>query len=133
MDEAAAGCCTCANVIRYGASASYSGAWLDIEREHGGAHRRLVRPGQPVAFYLKPKRRRQFTHPKRWRYAKEPGELMQADHMSIRGRRRERVATCPVSKWSGLQVIVGPPAAMPNGFWPTFRTGAVPIRSLQGC
>ena len=85
-----------ANVIRYGASASLAGistgAWLDIERSTvGRIVARLVRLGrvEPVAFYygqVKPKRRRTFTHhAKRWRYgmkAKEPGELMQADHMA---------------------------------------------------
>ena len=77
---------------------------------------KLVRLGrvEPVAFYygqVKPKRRRQFNHPaKRWRYgmkAKEPGELMQADPMSVNvsegGGVKEFKAICPVTKWSGLR------------------------------
>ena len=91
--------------------------WTLSESTVGRIVARLVRLGrvEPVAFYygqVKPKRRRQFTHhAKRWRYgmkAKEPGELMQADHMSINfsegGGVKEFKATCPVSKWSGLQV-----------------------------
>ena len=66
--------------------------WTLSESTVGRIVARLVRLGrvEPVSFYygqVKPKRRRQFTHhAKRWRYgmkAKEPGELMQADHMSI--------------------------------------------------
>ena len=91
--------------------------WTLSESTVGRIVARLVRLGRvkPVSFYygqVKPKRRRQFTHhAKRWRYgmkAKEPGELMQADHMSINfsegGGVKEFKATCPVSKWSGLQV-----------------------------
>ena len=77
--------------------------WTLSESTVGRIVARLVRLGRvkPVSFYygqVKPKRRRQFTHhAKRWRYgmkAKAPGELMQADHMSINfseGGRRERV------------------------------------------
>ena len=91
--------------------------WTLSESTVGRIVARLVRLGRvkPVAFYygrVKPKRRRQFTHhAKRWRYgmkAKGPGELMQVDHMSINfsegGGVKEFKATCPVTKWSGLQV-----------------------------
>ena len=94
-----------------------TGAWLESESTVGRIVARLVRLGrvEPVSFYygqVKPKRRRQFTHhAKRWRYgmkAKAPGELMQADHMSVSFTEgacvKEFKATCPVSKWSGLQV-----------------------------
>ena len=66
--------------------------WTLSESTVGRIVARLVRLGRvkPVSFYygqVKPKRRRQFTHhAKRWRYgmkAKAPGELMQADHMSV--------------------------------------------------
>ena len=66
--------------------------WTLSESTVGRIVARLVRLGrvEPVSFYygqVKPKRRRQFTHhAKRWRYgmkAKAPGELMQADHMSV--------------------------------------------------
>ena len=63
---------------------------------------------RPVAFYYgqsKPKRQRQFKHhAKRWRYgmkAKQPGELMQVDHMSVSFTDgftlKEFKATCPVT------------------------------------
>ena len=69
--------------------------WRVLVRERGwtlsestvGRIARLVRLGrvEPVSFYygqVKPKRRRQSHHAKRWRYGmKAPGELMQADHM----------------------------------------------------
>ena len=62
----------------------------------------------PVAFYfgrIKPKRRRQFKHhAKRWKYgmkARQPGELMQVDHMSVSFTEgfalKEFKATCPVT------------------------------------
>ncbi len=62
----------------------------------------------PVAFYfgrIKPKRRRPFKHhAKRWRYgmkARQPGELMQIDHMSVGFSEgfqlKEFKATCPVT------------------------------------
>ena len=91
--------------------------WTLSESTVGRIVARLVRLGrvEPVSFYygqVKPKRRRTFTHhAKRWRYgmkAQAPGELMQADHMSVSFTEGECVkefkATCPVSKWSGLQV-----------------------------
>ena len=62
----------------------------------------------PVAFYfgrIKPKRRRPFKHhAKRWKYgmkARQPGELMQVDHMSVSFTEgfalKEFKATCPVT------------------------------------
>ena len=62
----------------------------------------------PVAFYfgqIKPKRRRPFKHhAKRWKYgmkAKQPGELMQVDPMSVRFTEgftlKAFKATCPVT------------------------------------
>ena len=62
----------------------------------------------PVAFYfgrIKPKRRRPFKHhARRWRYgmkARQPGELMQIDHMSVGFSEgfqlKEFKATCPVT------------------------------------
>ncbi len=62
----------------------------------------------PVAFYfgqIKPKRRRQFKHhARRWKYgmkAKQPGELIQVDHMSVSFTEgfalKEFKATCPVT------------------------------------
>ena len=72
--------------------------------------KRLIGLGRirPVAFFygrVKPKRQRQFKHhAKRWRYgmkAKQPGELMQVDHMSISFTEgfalKEFKATCPVT------------------------------------
>ena len=72
--------------------------------------KRLIGLGRirPVAFFygrVKPKRQRQFKHhAKRWRYgmkAKQPGELMQVDHMSVSFTGgftlKEFKATCPVT------------------------------------
>ena len=61
-----------------------------------------------AAFYygkIKPRRQRQFTHhAKRWRYgmrAKQPGELIQIDHMSVSFTEgfslKEFKATCPIT------------------------------------
>lgn len=63
---------------------------------------------KPVSFYFgraKPKRQRKFTHhAKRWKYgmkAKQPGELMQVDHMSVGFTEgfalKEFKATCPIT------------------------------------
>lgn len=93
--------------------------WKVLSRDHGFERgistvgrilrklRKLNRI-KPVAFYygrVKPKRQRQFTHhAKRWRYgmkAKQPGELMQVDHMSVSFTDgftlKEFKATCPVT------------------------------------
>ena len=114
--------------------------WTLSESTVGRIVARLVRLGrvEPVSFYygqVKPKRRRQFTHhAKRWRYgmkAKAPGELMQADHMSVSFTEgacvKEFKATCPVSKWSGLQVYSR--ATSRNA--KRFLAYLFPIRSLQ--
>ena len=144
-------CCTCANVIRYGASASSGGCWYGSvagalsESTVGRIVARLVRLGrvEPVSFYygqVKPKRRRTFTHhAKRWRYgmkAKAPGELMQADHMSVSFTEgacvKEFKATCPVSKWSGLQVYSRATSRNAKRFLAYLKAQApFPIRSLQ--
>ena len=119
--------------------------WTLSESTVGRIVARLVRLGrvEPVSFYygqVKPKRRRQFTHhARRWRYgmkAKEPGELMQADHMSIRFTEGEIVkefkATCPVSKWSGLQVYSRATSRNAKRFLAYLKEQApFPIRSLQ--
>ena len=119
--------------------------WTLSESTVGRIVARLVRLGrvEPVSFYygqVKPKRRRQFTHhAKRWRYgmkAKEPGELMQADHMSVSFTEgacvKEFKATCPVSKWSGLQVYSRATSRNAKRFLAYLKAQApFPIRSLQ--
>ena len=93
-----------------------------------------------VSYAGKTQARRQFTHhAKRWRYgmkAKAPGELMQADHMSINfsegGGVKEFKATCPVSKWSGLQVYSRATSRNAKRFLAYLQEQApFPIRSLQ--
>ncbi|WP_424947025.1 helix-turn-helix domain-containing protein [Candidatus Spongiihabitans sp.] len=77
---------------------------------------RLVRLKRvkPAAFYygrVKPKRRRQFKHhAKRWQYgmrAKQPGELIQIDHMSVGLPAgfsiKEFKAACPVTGFVALK------------------------------
>lgn len=70
---------------------------------------------KPASFYfgqVKPKRQRQFHHhSKRWRYgmkARQPGELMQIDHMSVgftEGLQlKEFKATCPVTGTTIMRV-----------------------------
>ena len=60
-----------------------TGAWLDIEREHGGAHRGQAGAGSGrtgIFLLVKPKRRRSFA---KWRYgmkAKAPGEFAGGPH-----------------------------------------------------
>ena len=93
--------------------------WKVLNRDHGFTPsistvgrilKRLIERNRvrPVAFYyghVKPKRRRQFKHhAKRWRYgmkAKQPGELMQVDHMSVGFTEgfqlKEFKATCPIT------------------------------------
>lgn len=119
--------------------------WTLSESTVGRIVARLVRLGRvkPVAFYygrVKPKRRRQFTHhAKRWRYgmkARVPGELMQADSMSISFTEGEVVkefkATCPVSKWSGLRVYRRATSGNARRFLAALCEEApFPIRSLQ--
>lgn len=119
--------------------------WVLSESTVGRIVAKLVRLGrvEPVAFYYgraKPKRRRQFTHhAKRWRYgmkANEPGELMQADHMSINfsdgGGVKEFKATCPVTKWSGLRVYSRATSRNAKRFLAYLREQApFPIRSIQ--
>ena len=119
--------------------------WLLSESTVGRIVAKLVRLGRvrPASFYygqVKPKRRRQFTHhAKRWRYgmrAKEPGELMQADPMSINfsegGGVKEFKATCPVSKWSGLQVYSRATSRNAKRFLEYLCEQApFPIRSIQ--
>ena len=68
--------------------------------------------------------------------AKEPGELMQADHMSINftegGGVKEFKATCPVSKWSGLQVYSRATSRNAKRFLEYLCEQApFPIRSMQ--
>ena len=119
--------------------------WTLSESTVGRIVARLVRLGrvEPVSFYygqVKPKRRRQFTHhAKRWRYgmkAKAPGELMQADHMSVSFTEgacvKEFKATCPVSKWSGLQVYSRATSRNAKRFLAYLQAQApFPIRSLH--
>ena len=119
--------------------------WVLSESTVGRIVAKLVRLGRvrPVSFYygqVKPKRRRQFTHhAKRWRYgmkAKEPGELMQADHMSINftegGGVKEFKATCPITKWSGLQVYSRATSRNAKRFLEYLCEAApFPIRSIQ--
>ena len=68
--------------------------------------------------------------------AKEPGELMQADHMSVSFTEgacvKEFKATCPVSKWSGLQVYSRATSGNARRFLAYLQEQApFPIRSLQ--
>ena len=68
--------------------------------------------------------------------AKEPGELMQADHMSVSFTEgacvKEFKATCPVSKWSGLQVYSRATSRNAKRFLAYLQEQApFPIRSLQ--
>ena len=143
-------CCTCATLSVMGQAQALAGistgAWLDIEREHGGAHRGqagAAGPGRTGIFLLWPGKTQApaavYHHAKRWRYgmkAKEPGELMQADHMSINfsegGGVKEFKATCPVSKWSGLQVYSRATSRNAKRFLAYLQEQApFPIRSLQ--
>ena len=119
--------------------------WRLSESTVGRIVAKLVRLGrvEPVAFYygqVKPKRRRQFHHhAKRWRYgmqAKEPGELMQADHMSVNfsegGGVKEFKAICPVTKWSGLRAYSRATSGNARRFLAYLQAQApFPIRSLQ--
>lgn len=110
-----------------------------IEREHqikttsftvGRIIRHLIKlkrilPAAMVVGHKRPKKRRLFNqHAKRWQYgmkAKEPGELVQVDHMGVYCNSqhiKDFKAACPVTKMMVTEVYTNKPQAIaPKDFW----------------
>ena len=128
--------------------------WKVLQRDHGFTlsistvgrilHKLLtLNRIKPVAFYygrVKPKQQRSFKHhSKRWRYgmkAKQIGELMQMDHMSVSFNNgvtiKEFKATCPISGMTFTRAYSRATSNNARHFLNYLRTQApFPIRSIQ--